>query len=603
MSTTRKPQYAAVRRAGRIHRTENDGEREGLGHRPQGSATDAQQACSWQPSVNDTWLTSQESYEAGPHKCLSLRNVCMDQSNFILYEEQYRPVTQNGPELPKLDMSSYFANWRGLTNENKNIMGGLKKYPEVIFRPPLLGDEKEPHFSTCTLPIVFYKSHEDNFCHVIASLLPQLYSFHNEGGVNQDVTYVMGTLHGLPVPGFVHDLIRPFSKYEVQTLAEFSSRLPTNFSSSATAEGRHVRCFDKALVCQILDMAYFGTPRDMAPAAEHVFAWYKDRNLLPINPAGFSKRQPDAHGDGRTGRLIRVLVIVRKNTREILNRKELMEACNAEDGLWECREFRFGSGLATDMAAVHSADVLLAAHGAGNQNFIFMRKGAALLEVNPMGWMRKTEGHEWSLFIPTTADKMGHKVRYFAINIADPELSEPSIYEKEGWVQKSVFEPKERDRNMRLPWAALKETLERIKGIKSQEEYLEMRRDGDNVLDLLPGGVLQRTPVPNEMYGEKRLYEGKTLGETALQLIQQGKSDLKNAKKRLEHALELAKTGVLGTRDAIHVLENRKKVMAKTNESLISMLNVQHEQNNLVLSRIKSSIGAINLGLVDPESD
>jgi hypothetical protein len=57
----------------------------------------------------------------------------------------------------------------------------------------------------------------------------------------------MATLHGLPVPRFLQDFMKPFTKYPVETLADFSSRLPASYPSNATAEGRHIRCFEKVL--------------------------------------------------------------------------------------------------------------------------------------------------------------------------------------------------------------------------------------------------------------------------------------------------------------------------------------------------------------------
>lgn len=83
--------------------------------------------------------------------------------------------------------------WRGGSGESTNIMGDFRNYPEIVFRPPLFGDEKNPTFSNCTLPIVLYKSHEDNFYHLTVSLIPQLYSFLTEHMVNTDVTYVVRT--------------------------------------------------------------------------------------------------------------------------------------------------------------------------------------------------------------------------------------------------------------------------------------------------------------------------------------------------------------------------------------------------------------------------
>lgn len=55
----------------------------------------------------------------------------------------------------------------------------------------------------------------------------------------------LATLQGLAVPPFLKEFMMPFTRYEVQSLADFSSRLPRSFRSKATAEGLHVRCFQK----------------------------------------------------------------------------------------------------------------------------------------------------------------------------------------------------------------------------------------------------------------------------------------------------------------------------------------------------------------------
>jgi hypothetical protein len=81
--------------------------------------------------------------------------------------------------------------WRGAFGEKSNIMGEWLRYPPLVIRPPLFGDEKEPQFSDCTVPFVFFKSHEDNYYHVMVSTLPQLYSFLADGMVGRDVTYVV----------------------------------------------------------------------------------------------------------------------------------------------------------------------------------------------------------------------------------------------------------------------------------------------------------------------------------------------------------------------------------------------------------------------------
>lgn len=83
------------------------------------------------------------------------------------------------------------ALWKGMNGEPVQHLGGLRPYSEPLFRPPLLGDERDPTFSSCTVPLVLYKSHDTNFGHVTISTLPQIYSFYKEGAVNQDVTYLV----------------------------------------------------------------------------------------------------------------------------------------------------------------------------------------------------------------------------------------------------------------------------------------------------------------------------------------------------------------------------------------------------------------------------
>jgi hypothetical protein len=100
------------------------------------------------------------------------------------------------------------------------------------------------------------------------------------------------------------------------------------------------------MVCLIFDMAAFWPPRDVAPAAEHVYTWYKRNKLLPENPAGFSDRVTSPHAVKHSTGPIRVLLIAREHTRAILNHAQLLESCNSDSGPWECRDYLLGSSLA-----------------------------------------------------------------------------------------------------------------------------------------------------------------------------------------------------------------------------------------------------------------
>lgn len=125
-------------------------------------------------------VSAGESEHLNVYKCV----------NSSIAREQFRRILQLCQHT-KACLFAAQALWRGMKGEPSELLGGLRQYAEPLFRPPLLGDEREPSFSNCTVPIVLYKAHDTNFCHVTISTLPQMYSFYKEGAVNQDVTYVV----------------------------------------------------------------------------------------------------------------------------------------------------------------------------------------------------------------------------------------------------------------------------------------------------------------------------------------------------------------------------------------------------------------------------
>ncbi len=140
-------------------------------------------------------------------------------------------------------------------------------------------------------------------------------------------------------------MLRPFSPYRVQSLADFSSRLPEPTPSCSTAEGYHIRCFQKVVLCKIDDHLVSPSPGLVGPAAKYVYDWYKSEGLLPINPAGFSGW---GEGEGEEGALrFRVLVETRSGTvRNMGNKESLIRQCNEAGGPWECRAWPMGSNFA-----------------------------------------------------------------------------------------------------------------------------------------------------------------------------------------------------------------------------------------------------------------
>lgn len=61
--------------------------------------------------------------------------------------------------------------------------------------------------------------------------------------------------------------------------------------------------------------------------------------------------------------------------------------------------------------------------------------------------------------------------------------------------------------------------LQRIQNVESKDAYLKMTRDGDTILDILPGGVLRRTPVIPEMFAQGRYVQADRSGEAMAHLL------------------------------------------------------------------------------------
>jgi hypothetical protein len=158
-----------------------------------------------------------------------------------------------------------------------------------------------------------------------------------------DLSLQLATPWSTEAPGFVSDMLRPFSPYKVQSLADFSSRVPPTAPSCSTAEARHVRCFQKVVLCKITDRLYSPSPGLRGAAPEYVYDWYQKEGLLPTNPAGFTYSGDTHEATTR----IRVLVETRPGTvRNLENKESLIRQCNEAGGPWECRPWPMGSDFA-----------------------------------------------------------------------------------------------------------------------------------------------------------------------------------------------------------------------------------------------------------------
>jgi hypothetical protein len=113
------------------------------------------------------------------------------------------------------------------------------------------------------------------------------------------------------------------------------------------------------VLCKFLDHAdesLKGSLDLRGPPQDYIIKWYRDRNLLPDNPANFSS-QPGLLGRLTSSPRVRVLIEQRNGTvRTFLNLQQLLGGCNSDTGPWECRAFSLGSNF------VRSAEALEERH-------------------------------------------------------------------------------------------------------------------------------------------------------------------------------------------------------------------------------------------------
>lgn len=71
---------------------------------------------------------------------------------------------------------------------------GRMMYPPLVFRLAVPGDRVPNGFSTCTLPVLLFKSFESNYHEVLMAVLGQVFHWHQQSAVDSGVTFVVTSL-------------------------------------------------------------------------------------------------------------------------------------------------------------------------------------------------------------------------------------------------------------------------------------------------------------------------------------------------------------------------------------------------------------------------
>ena len=169
----------------------------------------------------------------------------------------------------------------------------------------------------------------------------------------------------------------------------------------------------------------------------------------------------------------------------------VLAACALRADL-ECIAHKFGDHL-KDLALLREADVLVAFHGSGELNSLFMPPRSSLLEVHAaeFGSTFLVWPAEW---MPRIAAQTDWHVFYFGVNVEDRALNQNSPLETQGIETNPSFNA--RDRFAALSWDYLGPMLDLIAAQnRSAATYQAMAGDAlAHVLYTWDNGKLEAAP-------------------------------------------------------------------------------------------------------------
>ncbi|GLC45731.1 hypothetical protein PLESTF_000598700 [Pleodorina starrii] len=374
--------------------------------------------------------------------CTLLKNVCTDDGMLVTFDSAY--VADNLTRAsPYGGMATHTGLWnfpaRGGANSDALVGHQPTNYVQIRSASRM---EASPHlqhraFSKCTMPVIMITDWPYNMGEVFAQLASVADVFFRQKGMIDDLaTLVLATPDGLGLTSFHHVLLSPYSRYPLISLDELSQRPVRDRHVAWSAEGHHVSCFQRVVLCKI-----HGSPQGMLATGQVVLRHIAPR--LPPDPMGFGAEPVATHST------LRVLIESRSGpTRNIRNLQQIVEACEQENAKGfkagsfnhlSCKILHTGDTptlygverFYTTVAAVRSAHVLAAVHGAGATNSFFMESdnvSTAMLEIRPCRFGSKHCG--WpNAYVQHQLRVAGFPIRFFSLNIEDPAQCHPSDYE------------------------------------------------------------------------------------------------------------------------------------------------------------------------------
>ena len=405
--------------------------------------------------------------------CTHLRKVCVDQNIFVLYAEEDDPRSLKYKRRPRINFTNLHIDWHGFSDAWDTQL----KYPDPIVRPATTGEEtpelREPVFSKCTVPIVWYINYLYIFGEFYMRAATEMFIMQQKGWFDRNATLVVAALN-MDLERYHHRWLQPYTRHDVTTLSHFSSRLPRHTRETYTEEGTHERCFENLYVCQVEWLNLWDYPRPFHSTAQHIMKYYEPRLQPPTEP---ELTDPS---------VLKVMFIdrPRTNTRNILNLRPLMAWCRGLEGSLlkavpnsrykrvHCVVHTMGRML-QDMALVRHFDVIVGLHGSGLFNAFFMARGGSIVEVRPTefngGWP-----NQYVRDMCLIDDK--DTLLWWGINTVTRELCTPGLMEIMGKGTPSTWP---RDRNVKIAIPALELVFRQI--LEVDRSHVAWRRKVRNL--------------------------------------------------------------------------------------------------------------------------
>jgi hypothetical protein len=330
------------------------------------------------------WLDEAALYAecplAGAGRCqaLVLRNVCLVQETFVLFDADAADTNPDGavgsPILDVTDMPYWYRHASpdrvdAVTHATPHphqhpstVLGHQINYSPIGARFAASHElDASPMFENCTTPVVVYSQWLMNYAESFIRIPTLLNKLKNVLGGG--ATLALATPLKLPLDRFNAIQLAPFSQKTPVSFAELSALRRQNFSE-------HEACFSQVVLLKITSGAY----ADLPVAADAIAAYYEP---FPASP--WRSTPADA--------VTRIVFESRPNRgmRQFINLDETLAACKENQQL-ECKRHTFGDNFKADVALMREADVLVAYHGAGEMNSLYMKPHSAILEIRARGF-------------------------------------------------------------------------------------------------------------------------------------------------------------------------------------------------------------------------